>query len=175
MTFEDRVRNSIRNVPNWPREGILFRDITGLLVDPDLLALCSKEMSKPWAGRVDAIVSIEARGFIFGAACSVINGCGMIPLRKPGKLPPPVDRWEYKLEYGTDILELSRDLIQPGDRVAIVDDVCATGGTVEAAIELVRSAGADVVAASFLINLPDLGGAARIRSLDVPVNQVLTY
>lgn len=175
MTLEDRVRNAIRSVPNWPREGILFRDITGLLVDPDLLTLCSKEMSKPWSGRVDAVVSIESRGFIFGSACATLNGCGMILLRKSGKLPPPVDRWEYKLEYGTDVLELSRDLIQPGDRVAIVDDVCATGGTAEAAIELVRSAGADVVAASFLINLPDLGGAARIRSLDVPVNHVVTY
>lgn len=173
--MSDRLRSLIRDVPDFPKPGILFRDITPLLRDGAGLRELIERLAEPHRGqRIDAVLGVEARGFIVGAALAVQLGVGFAPARKPKKLPAAVDRAQYALEYGTDTIEMHRGTFAAGDRVLVVDDVIATGGTAAAAIELARMQGATVVGASFAIELSFLDGRARLPS-DVPVHAVLTY
>lgn len=152
----------IRAVPDFPKPGVLFRDITPLLADAGGLAACITALAAPWRGaRVDVVAGVEARGFIFGAALARELGAGFVPLRKPGKLPPPVAAVDYALEYGHDRLEAGRDAIATGARVLLVDDVLATGGTLLAARRLVEQLRGDLVGAGVVIELPALGGRER--------------
>lgn len=165
----------IRAVPDFPKPGVLFRDVTPLLADARGFAECIAALAAPWrdAG-VQAVCGIEARGFIFGAALAQALDTGFVPLRKPGKLPPPVLAVEYQLEYGSDRLEARSDALQPGTRVLLVDDVLATGGTLVAAQALVARFGAEVVGASVLIELEALRGRERWLG-DRPLHALLQY
>lgn len=170
----EQLRRFVRDVPNFPHQGITFRDITPLLASPDEFALAIVGMITPWrdAG-VTHVIGVESRGFIFGAPVALGLGAGFIPVRKPGKLPRTVLREAYALEYGTDALEMHADALPPGSRVVIVDDVLATGGTASAAAQLVVNAGATVVGYAFLIELTSLGARARLP--DVRIESTLTY
>ncbi len=164
MTFDlAALRGAIRDVPDFPKPGIVFKDITGLLIDPALFAQAIEAMAAPFEReRISHVVGIESRGFILGAPVALRLRAGFVPMRKPGKLPSAVERAEYGLEYGVDALEVHRDALSAGHRVLIVDDVLATGGTARAACELVQRLGAEVVECSFLIELNALGGGARL-------------
>lgn len=158
-----RVRLALRDVPDFPRPGILFKDITPVIADGPLLRAVVERMAAEYADqRLDAVAAIESRGFIFGAAIATILGTGFVPIRKPGKLPYRTLRVDYALEYGTDAVEAHEDALAPGQRVLLVDDVLATGGTAAAARELVRRLGGHVAATAFLIELTFLGGRARL-------------
>jgi adenine phosphoribosyltransferase len=155
----------IRDVPDFPKPGILFRDITPLLLSPGSFRRAVELMAAPFRGaEVTRVVSIESRGFLLGAPIALALEAGLVPIRKPGKLPAPRGRVEYALEYGTDALEMHRDAMAGGDRVLIVDDVLATGGTARAAAQLVRAHGAQVVGFTFLIELDALKGRERLRN-----------
>ncbi len=165
MTHERRslLRSRIRNVPDFPTEGILFKDITPLLADVEAFRASIALMAEALDGEAPhAVVGIESRGFMFGAALADKLGVGFVPVRKPGKLPAATHRAEYELEYGHDAVEIHQDALKRGDRVVIVDDLLATGGTARATKELVQRCGAEVAAFVFLINLVDLGGAAKL-------------
>lgn len=170
------LRSVIRTIPDHPRPGILFRDITPLLGNAEAFAAAVEALAAPFADAgIEQVAAIEARGFVFGGAVAVRLGCGFIPLRKAGKLPHQTIAVEYALEYGADRVEMHVDACAPGQRVLLVDDLIATGGTAEAGLQLVRRAGAEVVAAAFVIDLPDLGGAERIRGHHVPVHSLLAF
>src|SRR5437667_7793532 len=160
----DAIRLAIRDVPDFPKPGIMFKDITPLLIDAKLFAGAVERMAAPYRGEgITRVVAIESRGFLLGAPIAVALGAGLVPIRKPGKLPAARERVEYALEYGTDALEMHRDAVGRADRVLIVDDVLATGGTAEAAAKLVRTHGAEVVGFTFLIELDFLNGRERLR------------
>jgi len=163
---DDRVsllRKRIRDVPDFPKEGILFKDITPLLADVEAFRVCIGLMAESLDGEaIDAVVGIESRGFMFGAALADKLGVGFVPIRKPGKLPAATYRVEYDLEYGNDAVEIHQDALERGDRVVVVDDLIATGGTALATKELVHHCGAEVAAFVFLIHLVDLDGAAKL-------------
>ena len=164
----------IRPIPDFPKPGILFYDITTLLRDPEGLKVALDAMAAPFADhRVDLVVGMESRGFIFGAALADRLGAGFVPVRKPGKLPAQSVRVSYDLEYGSDALEIHADAITAGQRVLIVDDLLATGGTARATIDLVGGLGADIVACAFLVELTFLGGRQKLG--DTPVHAVLPY
>ncbi|MDT8369997.1 MAG: adenine phosphoribosyltransferase [Longimicrobiales bacterium] len=164
------ARSRIRSIPDFPRAGIIFRDITTLLADPRGFRKAVDELVQPYAGLAfDKVAGIEARGFILGGAVAHQLGCGFIPVRKAGKLPHRTLAQAYELEYGTDELEIHEDAITEGDLVLVVDDLIATGGTAEAAIRVIRRAGGTVAGACFVIDLPDLGGARRVREMGVEV------
>lgn len=172
----DDLKALVRTVPDFPRPGILFRDITTLLSHGAGLATAVGLMAeRALASGAAAIAGIEARGFIFGAAVAARAGLGFIPVRKPGKLPVPALAIDYALEYGTDTLEIDPGAIAPGMAVAVIDDLIATGGTAEAAVRLLRQAGAGVSLALFLIDLPDLGGADRLRAQGVAVDALMAF
>lgn len=157
------LRSRIRDVPDFPKEGILFKDITPLLADVKAFRACIEIMAERLDGEsVTAVVGIESRGFMFGAALADELGVGFIPVRKPGKLPAATYRAEYELEYGRDAVEIHRDALGPGDRVAVVDDLIATGGTAKATDELVQKCGAEVAAFVFVIHLAGLEGTAKL-------------
>ncbi len=164
---EERVeflRSRIRDIPDFPKEGILFKDITPLLADVEAFRTSIQLMAEGLDGRpVDAVIGIESRGFMFGAALADKLGVGFVPVRKPGKLPAATYRAEYDLEYGSDAVEIHQDAIGTGDRVAIVDDLIATGGTARAAAELVEMCGAEVAAFVFVINLVALEGVKKLE------------
>ena len=163
VTVQD-IYQAIRDVPDFPKPGIMFKDITPLLLDPTRFRRAVELMAAPFAGsKVRRVVSIESRGFLLGAPVALLLEAGLVPMRKPGKLPAARGRVEYALEYGTDALEMHRDAVGLGDRVLIVDDVLATGGTAEAAAKLVRAHGAEVVGFTFLIELDFLKGRERLR------------
>ena len=165
----------IRAVPDFPQPGVVFRDVSPLLADAEAFASCIDALADPWLGaNVRAVCGIESRGFIFGAALAQRLGAGFVPLRKPGKLPPPVVGVDYALEYGHDRLELGAAALQPGERALLVDDVLATGGTLAAAQALLERTGAALVGAAVVIELPDLQGRARWRG-DRPLNALLRY
>lgn len=152
----------IRTIPDFPSPGVLFRDVTPLLADADGFARCIDALAEPWQGSgVQAVCGIEARGFIFGAALAQKLGAGFVPLRKPNKLPPPVLTVDYQLEYGSDRLQAQSDALKPGERVLLVDDVLATGGTLAAASALVGLFDAELIGASIVIELLALHGRAR--------------
>ncbi|HEY6563949.1 MAG TPA: adenine phosphoribosyltransferase [Pirellulaceae bacterium] len=157
------LRHYIRDIPDFPKPGILFRDITPLLAAPQAFALGIEKLAERFEHEpLDAIVAAEARGFIFAAPLAVRLRVGFVPIRKPGKLPADKHSFDYALEYGTDRLEMHMDGVRSGNRVLVVDDLLATGGTVEACCQLVERAGATVAACAFLIELLSLGGAAKI-------------
>lgn len=172
-TAED-LRRVIRDVRNFPKPGIVFRDVTPVLLDADLFGRAIRLMADPFReARVTRVVSIESRGFLFGAPIALELGAGLVPIRKPGKLPAAAQRVEYALEYGTDALEMHHDAVGPGDRVLVVDDVLATGGTAAAAAHLIGGTGGVLVGYSFLIELDALGGRARLH--DKRVEALLHY
>ncbi len=157
------LRDYVRSIPGFPTEGIVFRDITTLLKDPAALRAAVDALVAPIAGeRIDQVVAAEARGFIFGGAIACRLGAGFVPVRKPGKLPAETVERTYELEYGTDTLAVHRDAIGPGDRVLVLDDLLATGGTAVAICELVEQLGGEVVACLFLIELSYLGGREKL-------------
>jgi adenine phosphoribosyltransferase len=173
---EQYLRQSVRTIPDYPKPGIQFRDITTLLRDQRAFAIAIDSLSAPWHdSRVDKVAGIEARGFILGGAVAHHLKCGFIPIRKRGKLPHETVRVAYSLEYGVDEMEMHRDAIVSGERVLLLDDLIATGGTATAAAQLLQSAGAQVLAASFVIDLPGLGGAARLQAAGIAVRSLLTF
>ena len=160
------IKSYIRTIPDYPHDGILFRDITGLLENARGLQEAVDSLVDRYTGAdIDFVAGIEARGFIFGAVVAYQLGVGFIPIRKAGKLPGEVVGVDYQLEYGTDRMEMHAEAISEGDDVLLVDDLIATGGTAAAAVELIRGVGGNVVEACFVIDLPDLGGAERVRAL----------
>ena len=170
------LRDAIRSIPDYPKPGIMFRDITTLLGNARAFRRAVDELVQPWAGsKIDKVAGIEARGFILGGALAHQVSAGFVPIRKRGKLPHTTVRIAYSLEYGLDEMEMHADAIHPGERVILVDDLIATGGTAEGAIKLMRKIGANVVAACFIIDLPDLGGAAKLRAMNVPVRTLMTF
>lgn len=170
----DLLKSKIRHVPDFPKPGILFYDITTLLRDADGLRLALDALAAPYLETsVDLIVGMESRGFIFGAALADRLGAGFVPVRKPGKLPARTQKVTYDLEYGSDSLEIHADGITAGQRVLIVDDLLATGGTARATIDLVEGLGADVVACAFLVELTFLPGRQKLGA--TPVHAVLRY
>jgi adenine phosphoribosyltransferase len=170
------LRDAIRTIPDYPKPGIQFRDITTLLGDRNAFRLAIDELVRPWTtAAIARVAGIEARGFILGGAVADRLGSGFVPIRKKGKLPHRTVRMSYVLEYGTDEMEIHRDALEVDQRVLLVDDLIATGGTAEAAVKLVRELGAVVVAACFVIDLPELGGASRLRSLGIPVHTLVAF
>jgi len=167
MTSAD-LKQQIRNVPDFPKPGILFYDITTLLRDPKGFKATVDSLASPYAGKgIDLVIGIESRGFILGAAVAERLGAGLVPIRKPGKLPSRVIKETYDLEYGTDALELHSDAIERGQRVLIVDDVLATGGTAAAATQLVKTLGGELHGLAFLIELTFLNGKSKLPGHDV--------
>ena len=153
----------IRAIPDFPKPGILFRDITPLLAEPAAFATAIDRLAEPWqAGGIDAVAAVEARGFLFAGPLAVKLGVGIIPVRKPGKLPAETISYRYDLEYGSDTLEMHQGILAPKARVLVVDDVLATGGTAEACVRLIESAGATVTGCAFLVELGGLGGRERL-------------
>ncbi len=164
----------IRQVPGFPKPGINFIDVTTLLTNPQAMASAVKDLIAPYkASPPDRIVGIEARGFIFGAACALELGCGFVPARKPGKLPAATYTESYELEYGTDSIEMHQDAIAPGNKVLIVDDLIATGGTVEAVLKLLKKFDCEVVGIAGLVELTFLNGRAKFG--DIPFHALVTY
>src|SRR6202045_3945162 len=176
MTFEHDLKSAVRTIPDYPKPGILFRDITTLLGDARSFRRAVDELVQPWAGnKIDKVAGIEARGFILGGAVAHQVSAGFVPIRKKGKLPHTTVRIAYSLEYGLDEMEMHEDAILPGERVILVDDLIATGGTAEGAGGVLKKIRADVLAACFIIDLPELGGADKLRRLDVPVRTLVGF
>ena len=170
------LRAAIRTIPDYPKPGIQFRDITTLLADARAFRQAVDELVQPFAGlKIDKVAGIEARGFILGGAVAHQLSAGFVPLRKQGKLPHRTRAVAYALEYGSDTLEIHLDAFQAGERIMLVDDLIATGGTALAAIDLLRQGGAEIVAAAFVVDLPDLGGAARLAAAGVPVSTLFEF
>lgn len=158
------IKTRIRTVPNYPKPGIMFRDITTLLKDPVGLRIAIHELVNRYTGmRIDKVAAIESRGFIIGAPLAYLLGAGFVPVRKKGKLPAETVGQDYELEYGTDRIEIHTDAIAKGERVLLVDDLIATGGTAEAAASLIKKIGGEIVECAFVIDLPDIGGRQRLE------------
>ena len=174
MSLQD-IKNSIRNIPDFPKKGIQFKDITTALkngkVLKEILETCAEHYKNQ---KIDYVVGIESRGFIFGTALAYILGCGFIPVRKPGKLPAKVITQEYELEYGADRIEMHADALNKGDKVLIVDDLLATGGTAKAAADLAKQLGAEIIGFAFVIELNDLHGRELISNI-ADVYSVVQY
>ncbi|MFP3544747.1 adenine phosphoribosyltransferase [Rhizobium sp. SIMBA_035] len=167
---------SIRSIADYPKPGIIFRDITTLLGNPRAFRRAVDELVQPYAGlKVDKIAGMEARGFILGGAVAHQLSAGFVPIRKKGKLPHETVRIAYSLEYGVDEMEMHRDAVQPGEKVILVDDLIATGGTAVGATKLLRQIGAEVVGACFVIDLPDLGGRKKLEELGVDVHTLVEF
>ena len=172
MDFKD----TIRTIPDYPKPGIMFRDVTTLFGNPRAFRRAVDELVQPYAGmRIDKVAGIEARGFILGGAVAHQLSTGFVPVRKKGKLPFSVLGEDYALEYGTDRVEIHTDAVKNGDNVIVVDDLIATGGTCIAAIKLLERAGANVIGCSFVIDLPELGGGAKIKALGKRVTTLVSY
>jgi len=158
------IKSRIRTVPHWPKKGIMFRDITTLLKDPVGLKICIDEFIQRYQAQdIDIVVGIDSRGFILGGAIAYLLGKGFVPVRKKGKLPAETEKEEYALEYGTDTIEIHKDAIEKGQKVLIIDDLIATGGTALAAARLVKKLGGEVVEFGFIVDLPDLGGRKKLE------------
>ncbi len=170
------LRPFIRTIPDYPRPGVQFRDITTLLGNAQALGATIAALGAPWTGaRVTHVAAIEARGFIFGGALACRLGAAFVPLRKKGKLPHATVQVDYSLEYGVDQLEMHADGVRAGDRVLLVDDLIATGGSAAAGVRLVHSLGAEVIGATFVIDLPDLGGTARLEQAGITVVSLVRF
>jgi len=170
------IKDSIKTIPDYPKPGILFRDVTSLLENPLAYAASIELLVERFreAG-VTKVVGTEARGFLFGAPVALALGVGFVPVRKPGKLPRETLSESYELEYGTDRLEIHTDAISAGDKVLVVDDLLATGGIIEATAKLIRRLGGEVTDAAFIINLPDLGGEARLNTLGIECYSLVNF
>ena len=172
----DHIRQAIRTIPDYPKPGIMFRDVTTLLGDAGAFRAAVDAMVFPHAGaKIDKVAGIEARGFILGGAVAHQLSVGFVPIRKKGKLPRETFSQAYELEYGVDEVQIHTDAVKPGERVLVIDDLIATGGTAEAAVLLLRKAGANVVGASFVIDLPDLGGARRLEAMGVKAASLTAF
>jgi adenine phosphoribosyltransferase len=170
------LKDAIRTIPDYPRKGIMFRDITTLLADARAFRRAIDELVQPFAGsKVSKVAGIEARGFILGGAVAHQMSAGFVPIRKKGKLPHETVSIAYSLEYGVDQMEMHRDAVGRGEKVILVDDLIATGGTAEAACRLLTQMGAEIVAACFIIDLPELGGAKKIEKLGIPVRALMQF
>jgi adenine phosphoribosyltransferase len=168
------LKKHIRDVPDFPKPGILFRDITPLLASREAFNESIQKLAEPWQNMaIDAVAAVEARGFLFAGPLALELGVGLLPVRKPGKLPADTISYKYDLEYGSDTLEMHKGIVMPQSRVLVIDDVLATGGTAEACVKLLESAQAVVVGCSFLVELKDLGGRERLG--DHRIETVLTY
>jgi adenine phosphoribosyltransferase len=175
-TIVSELAASIRSIPDYPKPGIIFRDITTLLGNPRAFRRAVDELVQTYAGtKIDKVAGMEARGFILGGAVAHQLSAGFVPIRKKGKLPHETVRIAYSLEYGVDEMEMHRDAVAPGEKVILVDDLIATGGTAVGATQLLRQIGAEVVAACFVIDLPDLGGRAKLEALNVPVHTLVEF
>ena len=175
-TLRTQLKSAVRDIYDYPKDGIVFRDITSLLGDARAFRRSVDELVHPWTGEgVKYVAGIEARGFILGGAMAHQLSCGFIPVRKKGKLPGDTVSIAYSLEYGVDEMELHKDAIQPGESVILVDDLIATGGTAEAAVKLLQKLDANIVGACFVIDLPDLGGRKKIEDLGVEVRTLIEY
>ena len=175
-TLSKQLENAIRSIPDYPKKGVIFRDITTLLGDARAFRASVDALVEPYVDAgISQVAGIEARGFILGGAMAHRLDCGFVPIRKKGNLPHDTISVAYQLEYGEDHLELHKDALIPGEKVLLVDDLIATGGTGEAAIKLLRQLKADVIAACFIIDLPDLGGVNRIAALNVPVRTLVEF
>ena len=164
------IKSRIRTIPHYPKEGIMFRDITTLIKDPVGLRITIHELVNRYTGvKIDKVAGIEARGFIVGSPLAYSLGVGFIPVRKKGKLPAETIAHEYQLEYGTDCVEIHTDAIEPGDQILLADDLLATGGTAEAATSLIQKMGGEIVECAFIIDLPDVGGRRRLEQLGYKV------
>ena len=176
MTFEYDLKASVRTIRDYPKPGILFRDITTLLGDARAFRQAVDQLVQPWAGnKIDKVAGIEARGFILGGAVAHQVSAGFVPIRKRGKLPHTTVRIAYSLEYGLDEMEMHADAILPGERVILVDDLIATGGTAFAGIKLLERAGGHVIGCAFVIDLPELGGADKLRAIGKPVTALVAF
>jgi adenine phosphoribosyltransferase len=176
VAFENDLKATIRTIPDYPKPGIMYRDITTLLGEPRAFRRTVDELVQPWAGsKVDKVAGIEARGFILGGAVAHQVSAGFIPIRKKGKLPFKSVSVGYTLEYGTAEIEMHEDAVLKDERVILVDDLIATGGTAEAACKLLKQMGANVLAACFIVDLPELGGAEKLRKLGVPVRTLVAF
>jgi adenine phosphoribosyltransferase len=174
--IDSELKTAIRTIPDYPKPGIMFRDITTLLGNARAFRRAVDELVQPWAGmKIDKVAGIEARGFILGGAVAHQVSAGFVPIRKKGKLPHKRVSMAYALEYGQDEIEIHADALVAGERVVLVDDLIATGGTAEGAVKLLRQLGAQVLAACFIIDLPELGGAEKLRKLDVPVRTLVSF
>jgi adenine phosphoribosyltransferase len=174
--LDNDLKAAIRTIPDYPKPGIMFRDITTLLGNARAFRRAVDELVQPWAGsKIDKVAGMEARGFILGGAVAHQVSAGFVPIRKKGKLPHKRVSIAYSLEYGIDEMEMHEDAVEKGERVILVDDLIATGGTAEGAVKLLRQMGAEVLAACFIVDLPELGGADKIRRLDVPVRTLVTF
>ncbi len=170
------LADTIRSIPDYPKPGIMFRDITTLLGNPRAFRRAVDELVNPYVGmNVRKIAGMEARGFILGGAVAHQLSAGFVPIRKKGKLPHETVSIAYSLEYGVDEMEMHRDAVLPGEKVILVDDLIATGGTAVGAVQLLRQIGADVVSACFVIDLPDLGGRAKLEALGVEVRTLVEF
>ena len=173
LSFGDDLKQYCREVPDFPKTGILFKDITTLLKNGPIFKAVIDDIAREFKGKVDVVCSMEARGFILGAPIAYALGIGFVPMRKPGKLPWNVLTEEYELEYGTDAIEMHQDALKAGDRVLLVDDVIAIGGTATAAAEVVNKAGGKIVAAAFLIELCGLNGREKLGN--IPVYSLISW
>ncbi len=171
-----QLEKAIRAIPDYPQKGIVFRDITTLLGDASAFRRSVDELVYPYSGsRIKYVAGVEARGFVLGGAMAHQLSCGFVPIRKKGKLPYDTISTTYELEYGVDEIEIHKDAFEPGDRILLVDDLIATGGTAIAAIELLRELNAEIVAACFVIDLPELGGRKKISDLGIPVRTLIDF
>ncbi|WP_406854516.1 adenine phosphoribosyltransferase [Alsobacter sp. KACC 23698] len=176
MTLPFDLKAAIRTIPDYPKPGVMFRDITTLLGDARAFRRTVDELVQPYAGlKVDKIAGIEARGFILGGAVAHQLSAGFVPMRKKGKLPHKAVSIAYSLEYGLDHMEMHEDAVAPGEKVILVDDLIATGGTAAAAVALLRQMGAEVTSCVFVVDLPELGGAAKLRAMDVEVRTLVSF
>ncbi|HCL65009.1 MAG TPA: adenine phosphoribosyltransferase [Rhizobium sp.] len=174
--FALELASSIRSIPDYPKPGIIFRDITTLLGNPRAFRRAVDALVQPYAGlKIDKIAGMEARGFILGGAVAHQLSAGFVPIRKKGKLPHETVSIAYSLEYGVDEMEMHIDAVDPGQKVILVDDLIATGGTAVGAVQLLRKIGADVVSACFVIDLPDLGGRKKLEALGVEVRTLVEF
>ena len=170
------IKDSIRTIPDYPRPGVQFRDITTLLGNARTFRRVIDELVEPWSvAKVNRVAGIEARGFILGGAVAHQLAAGFVPIRKKGKLPHTTVRVAYSLEYGLDEMEMHEDAVSRGERLILVDDLIATGGTAEAAVKLLRRLGAEILAACFVIDLPELGGSKKLTDLGVPVRTLVSF
>ncbi len=170
------VKEYIRTIADFPHEGILFRDVTTLFADPKGFRMAVDQMLTPWAGeQIDKVVGLEARGFILGGAIAHQLSKGFVPVRKKGKLPGATISQAYKLEYGEAIMEIHEDAIAPGEKVLIVDDLLATGGTCRAGTQLIERLGGEIVGCSFIVDLPELGGRKLLESLGLPISVLCEF
>ena len=170
------IKKYIRTIKDFPHEGIMFRDVTTLFCDPTGFDLTITEiLSSIKSSGIDKVVGIEARGFIIGGAVANRLGCGFVPIRKSGKLPGTIIRQNYQLEYGSDTLEIHIDSIESGERVLLVDDLLATGGTAEASIKLIEKLGGNIISCNFIVNLPDLGGSKKLSKLGITTNCLCSF